>query len=85
MLDMFGRRLHVGQHVFYADEGDDGNPILCVYRILEVAPDVITAELLNDATGNWFYLPDTEKRCGVIGNANELYTTAMYYSESTIH
>ncbi len=85
MKDMFGNQIEVGQHVLYADEGDNDKPALYVYRIKEyVSPDICVAELL-DGTGNWYYLEDTWQRCAVIGNKNELCTLANYHVDSTIH
>ena len=85
MLDMFGGQLEVGQHVFYADYGDDNEPVLSIYRIIEVVfPDVCKGELL-DTTGNWFYLEDTTKRVVIIGDARTLYNLTEYYRDSTIN
>lgn len=83
--DMLGGLIKVGQHVLYADYGDDNTPVLNAYRINEIVfPGVCKGELL-DATGNWFYLEDTTKRVVIIGSTNSLYNIADFYRDSIIH
>ncbi len=86
MLDMFGTIIEVDDFVLYADHGDNDEPVMALYKVTEVTePNVITAELLNGGTGNWFYLSDPIKRAVVVGNHDNVYGVARYTANSVIN
>lgn len=86
VVDMLGIPLSVGQHVLYADYAEDEEtPILAFYKIVEIAGDVITAELQQGNTEGWFYLSDPTQRVCVVGSNQDMYNVAAYYKDSSIN